>query len=261
MTKKNTPLVVSYSGGKDSTWLIHHLLKTRRKIAAVLFFDGGWEYDELRQHHYDVQEQTGLKIIPVRPLLDYDTCFSKIAVTANTDHPDEHVKAGQLRHLGYGWPDQRRRWCTDLKTRALDAAAKRICPGVPHAIGLTADETPRLLTTRQVWLRERGLVEYPLVDAGCTQQNALDECRKTGYTWGGLYNHFNRISCWCCPLRSITDWRNLRHHYPYYWQRLRQMQAECPAHHCAINHGSTVEDLETRFAGEDNGTPTKTKHA
>jgi len=261
MAKKQTPVIVSFSGGKDSTALLHHLLDTNQPIAGVMRFVGGWDYEELDFHCQQVEQKTALDIIEVYPLLDFNTYFNKIAVVANTDHPKEAIKKGDQRHLGYGWPSKRRQWCTDLKTRALDAAAKRLWPGAPQAIGFTADETTRLLGPRQIYLRERGKVTYPLIDAGITQQTALDQSLSHGYSWDGLYNHFRRISCWCCPLRSLTDWRILRTEYPHYWARLRAMQDACPAHHDTINHGSTVEDLERRFAAEQNGTPTKAKHA
>ena len=67
MKKYPKPLVVSFSGGKDSTAMLHHLIDNGQEIAAVIRFDGGWEYPELSYHLDLVEKLTKQTIITVRP--------------------------------------------------------------------------------------------------------------------------------------------------------------------------------------------------
>lgn len=64
---------------------------------------------------------------------------------------------------------------------------------------------------------------YPLIKWGITEAKALAECYKAGYTWNGLYEHFSRVSCWCCPLQSLKELRALRTYYPEIWTMLREL--------------------------------------
>jgi len=253
-TKK--PIIVSLSGGKDSTAMLHRLLEKKATIVGVLHFDGGWEHEEIGPHLRQIVRKTGLTITTVRPLLDFTTCFADIQVTANQDHPAENIKKGQPRHRGYGWPSKSRRWCTDIKTRALKQAAKRIHPDAIHAIGYTIDEHVRAINPDQVQLRREGRTIYPLIDDAFTQADSLSYCRELGYHWHGLYNHFSRVSCWCCPLRSLRDWRETKKHRPYTWVNLLELARRCPNHHQEFNHGLTVEQLAHRLENETNGATT-----
>lgn len=65
---------------------------------------------------------------------------------------------------------------------------------------------------------------------------------------GGTYELFNRVSCWCCPLKGINELRNLRKHYPALWEELREMDKKAPNQFRA---DYSVEQLEERFAKED----------
>ncbi len=78
-------------------------------------------------------------------------------------------------------------------------------------IGIAADETQRV--------RDK---YYPLIDWGMTEEDCLRYCYEIGFTWDGLYEVFNRLSCWCCPLQSIDELRKLYTYYPQLWQKLEE---------------------------------------
>jgi len=246
-----TKLTVSYSGGKDSTAMLHVLLDRAEDIAAVIEFRTGWEFDEMTEHRELVEQKTGLKIIPVQPAVPLDFQFAHMPIRASKDYPEEGVGKGEIRYYGYGWPSATRRWCTDIKTRGLDAVAKRVCPGGVQCIGFAADESHRCKTKSQQKMQERGRVRYPLIEAGIVESDALAMCHALGYDWSGLYEHFSRVSCFCCPLQSLPDCRALREHYPHYWQRMLAMQAACPGHDREFKRHDSVQDLDQRFATED----------
>ena len=65
---------------------------------------------------------------------------------------------------------------------------------------------------------------------------------------GGLYDEFDRVSCWCCPLQSLKSLRILYHNHPDLWFKLKQMDEK------SLNKfraDYSVQDLEDKFKRED----------
>ena len=118
---------------------------------------------------------------------------------------------------GNGWPGPRVRWCTGtLKTHLIHKEVNRL-------------------------KKER---------------NALHYVGIAGFDWGGLYQIYNRCSCWCCPLQRIGELKKLRTHHPELWARLREMDRRAIEQfgHNPLGQFTknwTVEQLERRFANED----------
>ncbi len=89
---------------------------------------------------------------------------------------------------------------------------------------------------------------HPLVDWGMTEADCLAYCYERGYDWGGLYERFRRVSCWCCPLQSLPELRALRKHYPDLWQKLREWDEKTWR---KFRRDYSVEELDIRFDFED----------
>ena len=93
-----------------------------------------------------------------------------------------------------------------------------------------------------------------------TEQDCLQYCKDRGFDWGGLYDIFTRVSCWCCPLQSYDELRKLRRYFPDLWQKLRSWDEQTWRTYLK---NYSVEKLEKRFAFEDeltaNGQPIKGK--
>ena len=81
-----------------------------------------------------------------------------------------------------------------------------------------------------------------------TEADCLAYCKERGFDWEGLYDIFHRVSCWCCPLQSLDELRQLRRHFPDLWERLRYMDAHTWR---TFLKNYSVEQLEARFAFED----------
>jgi 3'-phosphoadenosine 5'-phosphosulfate sulfotransferase (PAPS reductase)/FAD synthetase len=120
-------------------------------------------------------------------------------------------------------------------------------PGSVSAIGFAADEKHR--ATRSNSSSEK-LKTYPLIEWGITEEKALQYCYDKGFLWGGLYTHFDRVSCFCCPLQKLGDLRRLRKHYPELWLRMLDMSSQLGQNR-GFRDYTTVQDLENRFAQED----------
>ena len=99
--------------------------------------------------------------------------------------------------------------------------------------------------------------QYPLLEWGITERQALQICYDRGYDWGGLYEFYNRCSCWCCPLQRIGELRTLRRHHPQLWAKLLDMDRRAIEQFGAdsplgqFRKDWTVEALEKRFAAEE----------
>ena len=81
-----------------------------------------------------------------------------------------------------------------------------------------------------------------------TEVDCLQYCYDHGFDWGGLYEYFNRVSCWCCPLKSLAELRQLYHHFPDLWEQLREWDDKCWN---TFRFDSSIEQLGIRFDLED----------
>jgi len=61
-------IIVSFSGGKDSTAMLHRLISWGYPIDAVIFFDTSWEFPQMYDQLNLVEKKTGLKIHRVKLL-------------------------------------------------------------------------------------------------------------------------------------------------------------------------------------------------
>ncbi len=81
-----------------------------------------------------------------------------------------------------------------------------------------------------------------------TEQDCLSYCYRRGFDWGGLYEIFSRVSCWCCPLQSLEELRKLYRHFPDLWRQLEEWD-ESTWRTFLKNY--SVRQLAARFDFED----------
>ena len=256
---KQTSNVVSLSGGKDSTAMLLMLLERGESVADVMFFDTGWEFPEMYEHLEKLETFTGLKITRLRPRLPVDVETDKSPFDwMFSEYPVVRRETRQVHMVGRGWPNAPVRWCTGRKQDALKAHLLALThqSGLElplyKCIGFAADERHRLDGPTK-----RGstyyVQRYPLVEWGVTEADALAYCYKRGFTWGGLYHFFSRVSCFCCPLQPLDELRTLRIYFPELWQRMLIMDSWLPENRRRFKD-SSVSALDDRFAEEeDNG--------
>lgn len=216
--------IVNFSGGKDSTAMLLMMVEKGIPIDDIIYFDGGWEFPQMADHIEKVQSYINYKITILKPSTPFEFLLIK-------------KESNKSNRVGYGWPWMKGRWCTSIKTRALDKHSGRSI----QFIGIAYDEKHRIKNNQNH--------KYPLTYWKVTEKDALKYCIDKGFNWGGLYDHFSRVSCYCCPLKRLRDYRKLRKFYPELWQKMIAMDK-------AINNNrgfygyKTVCDLENMFQQE-----------
>lgn len=240
-------LIVNLSGGKDSTAMLHMLLEKGEDIEAVVHFDGGWEFPEMLEHINEVEEKTGIKIDRIKPEDSFDRWMFERPIKSGKDRPRQGIKKGEVHRIGYGWPSALRRWCTREKVNRLARYHSWFVNPVA-CIGFAFGESKRAFNMAT----KAYPVRYPLIEWKVTEPEALDYCKSLGYTWKGLYEIFERVSCFCCPLQSVKDFRLLRQHRPDLWERIKRMDVKNLKNNpnCKFRGEETAASLECRFEDE-----------
>ncbi len=207
-------------------------------IHSAIFCNTGWEFPEMLEHMEQLKRYTGIDIIEVRPKKPFSYWMNHHKVIGRTGD-----KKGVAYRTGCSWPSASRRWCTREKVYAIN----RYLSGVRNpvsCVGLAADESHRVKDNSKYMCR------YPLIEFDVTEEQALKICFDHGFHWGGLYEVFNRVSCFCCPLQRLEDLRKLRTHYPNRWQNLLDMDTQVSENRGFVRD-ATAHDLDRRFAAEE----------
>ncbi len=244
---------ISLSGGKDSTALMLLMIEKGLPIDSVLYADTTMDFPEMEAHIAKLDgllfRECGIHITTLRHPHGFEwLMFDEPKVKPSC--LEKRARLG-IPPFGNGWPGARVRWCTgQLKTLLISKEVNRLKleKNALHHIGIAADEAHRCKDDPQN--------RYPLVEWGITEAQALQICYNHGFDWGGLYEIYHRVSCWCCPLQRVGELRNLRHHHPELWARLLELDQRARAQFGPGPLGQfkknwSVERYDERFARED----------
>lgn len=239
--------IVSFSGGKDSTALTLLLIENKMKVDEVIYCDVGKEFPAMYRHIEKVKtavEQAGIKFTTLKSDLSFD--YYMFEHKPKRRKPEEfRKKYGEVS--GYSWADHRNRYCTQLlKIQVINKYLESLEDNynVIQYVGIAVDEKERA----EKQISQKGNKRYPLIEWGLTENDCLDYCYSLGYDWEGLYNIFNRVSCWCCPLKSLEELRNLRKHFPELWEELIDMDERTWR---KFRSDYSVKELDMRFDFEE----------
>lgn len=231
--------IVSFSGGKDSTAMLMKMMENNIKIDEIIMCDTGKEFPEMYSHIAKVEKYINRPIT----ILNADESFEYYMF--------DHIKTkGKNKgSKGYSWPDFRNRWCTSNLKQQLIKRYLRQYQKQGYSIieyhGIAIDEPKRLEKNKG-----RNII-YPLVDFNMTEKQALDYCYNKGFTWNGLYENFDRVSCWCCPLKNLKELKTLYLKYPELWLQLKEMDKQSIKQFGRkFRSDYSIEELEIKFKGE-----------
>ena len=238
--------IVQFSGGKDFTCMLLMMLEKGMQVDEIIFCDTGMEFPGMYQHIEEVRQY-------IKP-------YGKDITILKAEHEYEWymfhkplLKDKNKGQHGEGWPTMKNRWCTRaLKITPTQNYLKQYGGDIVTYIGIASDEPKRHF--------ESNTIKHPLFEWGISEKKALSYCKEHGFTWGGLYDKFRRVSCWCCPLQNVSSLRILYHDFPDLWKRLKKMDEYNIAHPKdgyergnAFHTNHSVQDLEDRFKREDYG--------
>lgn len=226
--------ILSFSGGKDSTFLLLELIRRKYQLDEVAFFDTGWEFPAMYEHIEKCKrlcEEHGIKFVTLHPPKNFDYLML------------EHMTP--KGNNGYSWCGGNARWGTTYKTQTLDKYSQKNKGNLMY-IGIAADETKRLEVERAEYKR------FPLAEWGITEAECLRGCYDAGFDWGGMYKYLDRLSCMYCRNKNLKELRNIRKHYPDVWDKLKEYQSRTYLPY--KTNGTTVFDLENRFEFEEQRT-------
>ena len=222
--------IVQFSGGKDSTCMLLMMLERGMQIDDIIFCDTGMEFPAMYEHIAQVRQY-------IKP-------YGKDITILKAEHSFEWYMNEKPRKdggKGWGWSSMFNRWCTKaLKTSVQKEYCKTKEPYISY-IGIAYDEPKRHLNIADN-------VRHPLYEWKITEAQALSFCYAHKFYGGGIYKDFKRVSCWCCPLKSLEELRVLYSKYPELWQRLKDMDSRA---FNSFKADYSVLDLEKRFKAEE----------
>ena len=236
---------MSLSGGKDSTAMLLRLIELGEQIDEVIFCDTYKEFPAMYKHIEKLRvvvENANIKFT----ILKNEKSFDYMLLEYRPKNPKGfYNKYKNLK--GRSWATNQVRWCTkEMKMKVINKHLRELKKqyNIIQCVGIAADETARLERKSN---KERSK-RLPLVEWGWSEKDCLQYCYDKGYNWDGLYEIYDRVSCWCCPLQSLKSLRNLRLNFPELWEKLKEMESKT-WRKFQVNY--TVKDLEKRFEFEE----------
>lgn len=220
--------IVSFSGGKDSTAMLLRMLEENMQVDEIIYCDTYKEFPQMYKHIEKIKkyikEKYNKEITTLKAKKDFDYYMFE----------HEKTRGKNKGKRGYGWSTMLCRWCTsNLKTNVINKYLKAQNEEYTEYIGIACDEPKRLKDKC-----------YPLIDWGMTEKDCLHYCYERGFDWEGLYEHFDRVSCWCCPLKNLKELKTLYTHYPELWEELKEMDKKS---YNQFRKDYSVKELEEKF--------------
>lgn len=201
------PLVISFSGGRTSAYMLLHCLKYMRdRQLHVVFANTGCEHKATLDFVYEMDKHTGNQIVWLEAVVSMEPGLGirhRIVDYQSASRNGEPFEAAIKK---YGIFNPRNPSCTArLKTEVIDSYVRslgfktgRKSKNYETAIGIRADEVDRISVNAKAnkWI-------YPLVNAGITKKDILDFWRLQPFDLAIAGDHYgNCVWCWKKSLRK-----------------------------------------------------------
>jgi len=201
------PILVAWSGGRDSTLILKMATKVVPKTDLVAFFnDTGIEFTETTSYVKAMAEKWDLNLHVAKSEYNFW----------------EGIKE-------YGFPSMSNRWC--CRTQKENPSLKAYDEIQPRVVltGLRRMESKRRRSylvikyfpfAKRVWDRKT-LYLNPIVD--WSKWDVRDFCALINLPLNPLYQKgYSRVGCWPCPMSPKLHYLQLKKHHPKLYYAIRQ---------------------------------------
>ncbi|AEM39495.1 phosphoadenosine phosphosulfate reductase [Pyrolobus fumarii 1A] len=204
--KVGKPLVVSYSGGKDSLVALHLTLSTGLE-PKLLFNNTGIELPETIEAVREAAERWGLELV-------------------EASAGDRFWRA--VRY--FGPPGRDYRWCCKIcKLAPLSRTARKVWPdGALNVVGQRGFESFDRARSPRVW-RNRWVPQLLAISPiqEWTQMHIWLYIAKHKLPYNKLYDKgFDRIGCFMCPASTMAELSIVEETHPELWKRWAEILEE-----------------------------------
>ena len=113
--------ILSFSGGKDSTYLLLELIRRKYPLDEAVFFDTGWEFPVMYEHIEKCKkicEDNGIKFVTLHPERSFDYLMFDY----------KYKGRDGTNKVGFSWcgGNGHCRWGTGEKIRTVDKYFKKM---------------------------------------------------------------------------------------------------------------------------------------
>ena len=209
--------IASVSFGKDSLAMLLKIIELDLQLDEVIFFDTEMEFSCIYQNMLKISKFLKSKEIK----------FTRLKADKNFLYMmfDHEIKCRDgSKKTGYKWCGGSCRWFTTYKTNTIKRYLKANYGNeYVEYIGIAADESKRI---------ERHTAKrLILVELGMTELDCLNYCHQKGFNWYEgeyeLYDHLDRVSCWCCRNKNLKELKNIYQYFKHYWFALCELENRC----------------------------------
>jgi len=196
MMKEN--LLISFSGGKTSAYMTHHILNnlTEKYNCVVVFANTGRENEETLEFVRDCDLYLGFKTYWVEAVIHEGRKSTSFRLT-NFLTACRNGEPFEAMIQKYGIPNKSFPHCTrELKIRPINAFAKKYFGNFyTSAIGIRADEVDRI---------QKGRFIYPLIKLGVTKKIVNEFWEQMYFTLKLPEYRGNCKECWKKSFKKLA---------------------------------------------------------
>ena len=207
--------IATLSGGKDSTAMIDLLLRHKKPLDYIVFYDTlhefGLMYEYIDKLGKYFKARYNKKITMLKPKKSFEDCvFARISRGENE---------GAIRGLPAPQTQGFCAWRRDSKVAPFEAWLKEnIKDDYKIYIGFTTSEQGRKMSD------ERFL--YPLIDDFCMSENDCVAYLRDREMENPLYRYFTRTGCSFCPAQSERAFYEVFKNFPDEWAYMKDIETK-----------------------------------
>ena len=238
--------IATLSGGKDSTAMLDLLLRDKKPLDHIVFYDTLHEFAAMYEYIAKLGEyfkaRYGKEITILKPAMSFEECvFGRISRGENR---------GAIRALPAPQTQGFCAWRREAKVAPFERWLKaQNFDEYKIYIGYTTDETRRRMDGNEFL--------YPLVDDYDMSEADCTIYLKEREMENPLYRFFSRTGCYFCPAQSKRAFYQVWKNFKPEWEYMKRIEAELLTLQDSGEHvlntswfagNLTCTDMEAEFA-------------